>query len=151
MDFSQRGVVELGGGRSTLWWRYKALEVTSFDTSKWWADRFQLQFVSPDQMNATVHAAFKDSTVDVVIIDGEPIENRDDHLMLALEILKQSELSLIIVDNFDQPTLGHDFPLIKARINQQGSHIIFESVLHPDWKTLFFWPYADSPPKLSEY
>jgi hypothetical protein len=149
MDLSQMSVVELGGGRSTLWWRYRAKEVMSFDTSEWWADRFQLRYVTPSEIDATVRAEFRDGTVDVVVIDGEPVEDRDKQIVLALDVLKKCEHSFIIVDNFDQPSLGHDFPQIKAKIKEQGSHIIYGSPLHPDWKTLIFWPYAANPPRLS--
>jgi hypothetical protein len=140
-DFSNSTVVELGGGRSTVWWRYRAKEVHSFDTNSWWANRFQLRLVSPEDMDTVVKTVVGHAKADVVVIDGEPVEYRDQQIHLALELLKRDRQSFLIVDNFDQPSVGHDFPMIKAKIKEQGVHKIYASRWHPDWKTLFFWPY----------
>jgi hypothetical protein len=107
-EFSQKSVLEFGGGQSTVWWAKKARFVTTLEGDKAWfaelvqrvPDNAQVHYTSTESRKTNVAAVRRilteadQETYDVIVIDGL---YRRDLVPIAIERLSQD--GIIICDN----------------------------------------------------
>lgn len=133
-------VFEYGAGASTLWWAKKCKQVFGVESNSEYVNAINDHLGGP----AIKHETIKDTYIkdvfyckvqyDIIIIDGEPIQWRDDCVKPALDCLKPG--GKLIIDNWDQKSVGW-LPSEKTRtIVTALPHIIYSQAGHPDWKTL---------------
>lgn len=137
-DTKQWKVFEYGAGNSTAWWRKNAQVVHSVDSNSEWAKRVNA-ICMKDKVGflSAPLALIADGLFDCIIIDGEPVEWRDECTKYALQAIKPN--GIIIADNYEQATvqgLG-SWPetneLLKTCKKQ-----VFKEPKHQDWKTAFW-------------
>jgi hypothetical protein len=130
-------VFEYGGGGSTEWWRRKAREVVSVDNDPVWAKRYTI-FLETDH-DTYIHKPIEvGGLFDCIVIDGLPVEWRDDCTEIAYSCLKPG--GIIIIDNYHQPSsyLG-EWPKTDTFLESHSIPIhTFKQQLHKDWKTIYF-------------
>jgi len=107
-DFSDKHVLEFGGGQSTLWWATKASSVSTLEGDKDWYQKIEqtmpsnvdlryVTMVSREDNVAAVKAELNDIDInqyDIIVIDGLYRENMID---IALEYIARG--GIIICDN----------------------------------------------------
>lgn len=112
-------VIEHGCGGSTLWFAERAKEVLSFDGNKQWRDTINQKlnqskarvFVSLGEM----HELEKDK-FDLLLIDGEPLEDRAKWLRAATNLVKPG--GWVVLDNANRP----DFAEERATLQKIAEH-----------------------------
>lgn len=139
-DLSDKKVLELGGGASTLWWNKRAMEVITIESSREWAEAIAAKgptvAIAEFKQFFLQWAAGVPNYYDIVIIDCEPIEWRDDCVSPALNTLKPG--GKLIVDNWMQPSVGW---MPSEETQQLLAHYpcqVYHQEGHPDWKTAVF-------------
>lgn len=136
-DISTWKVFEYGSGDSTIWWRRNCREVISVDTNYEWSQKTNSYFSDNKKDFIEFPLKFIDEELfDCIIIDGDPVEWRDDCCEISLKCLKKG--GIIIADNYEQESINclnwhktNNFLLEKEKkvFIQQG---------HNDWKTCFW-------------
>lgn len=140
-DLADKVVFEYGAGASTLWWLKKCQAVYGAESNKEWFMKV---------VNATKGAGCitllqeKDKYIagakqfvrlyDIIVIDGEPIEWRDDCVPYALAYLKPG--GRLIIDNWLQPSVSWMPSEETQKLLSQYPSIAYPQDGHPDWKTL---------------
>lgn len=133
-DIKDWKVFEYGGGDSTNWWRKNAKEVISVDSSQEWSKKIDCHFSNDKEdfirfpSKFVLHEKF-----DCIIIDGEPVEWRDDCVKFAFKCLKVG--GTIIIDNYKQASIGLNSWPKSEQILKKMSGQIFSQLGHKDWKT----------------
>jgi predicted O-methyltransferase YrrM len=127
-------VFEYGAGDSTLWWRQNAKMVQSVDTNKAWAERSGAIWVTNKQdFLSCPESLAQDEKYDCIVIDGEPVEWRDECTEHALRCVRSG--GKIIIDNYKQNTVSlGEWPLTDRQLAPFPVSI-FKEPSHPDWKT----------------
>lgn len=138
-DLKDKVVFEYGAGASTLWWARKCRNVYAVESNLQFLEAVRAKV---DEMGicfaCTKETYLKFITkpgilFDIVIVDGEPVEWRDECVERALKYLKPG--GRLIIDNWDQPSVwipnDETLKLIKAM-----PHTIYPQDGHPDWQTL---------------
>lgn len=107
-DFSDKKILEFGGGNSTLWWSKKASEVTTFEGNPEWFNKLS-RMVSDNVCLNLITMADRESCVrevadslsagsvekfDVIVLDGLFREN-----LLSIAFDRIAADGMIIVDN----------------------------------------------------
>lgn len=131
-DLKDKVVLEIGGGASTLWWCRKANSVYLVeDNQEYWDELFSKGIPNLYSGKINPHGPF-----DIVIVDGEPIEQRDYCIKAAIGCLKPG--GKLIVDNWLQPSVGW-LPSEEAQqLLSQYPVKVYPQEGHPDWKTAVF-------------
>lgn len=136
-DMSNWKVFEYGCGDSTLWWRKKAKEVISIDSNEEWSKKTNVNFTKDKNEFITYPKQFiNDGLFDCIIIDGEPIEWRDECVSTALECLKEG--GILIIDNYLQDSVDLGRWPIANDVLKDIDYEIFKEPEHVDWKTAFW-------------
>jgi predicted O-methyltransferase YrrM len=139
-DLKDKTVLEIGLGASSLWWYRKCKQLYGCDNNPEYI--FALKDIV--SKGAWLHVLYerehfvqfiKDyGHVDIIIIDGDPIEWRDACVQPALDRLRPG--GKLIIDNWMQPSVGwipaEETQLIVTAL----PHVIYSQEGHPDWKTL---------------
>jgi hypothetical protein len=141
-DVSNWKVLEYGGGDSSLWWRDKTKECISIDTNeKWAADRDLILEKDKDKFINYPKKVVQESgeLFDCIIIDGEPIEWRDECTAVAIECVKDG--GMIIIDNWLQDSIkglsSKDWNKSKVLLKDYESKVLRQHN-HPNWKTAYW-------------
>jgi hypothetical protein len=142
-DLADKVVFEYGAGASTLWWHKKCQAVYGAESNKEWF----MQVVKAtkgggcitllENKEDYIKAARQFVRLyDIVVVDGEPIQWRDDCIPYALAYLKPG--GKLIIDNWMQDSVGW-LPSgeTKALLAPYPCDI-FKQEGHPDWKTAVF-------------
>jgi len=137
-EVSNWKVFEYGSGSSTLWWRKKAREVHSIDSSELWSNKVQSVFVCDKMEYIQYPLKLIDvESFDCIIIDGEPVEWRDQCTEFALQSIKSG--GFIIIDNYTQKSVGlQDWPLTDKLLEKFDKSVFLQEG-HDDWKTAYWW------------
>ncbi len=145
-DLKDKVVFEYGAGASTLWWAKKAFKVYSVDSSSEWIIAVKRELIKSwtpgwfkfDGEKETYTNSIRDCDIkyDIIIIDGEPIQWRDDCVKPALDYLVPG--GKLIIDNWLQPSVGwlpsEETQQLLSRYPVQ----VYPQIGHPDWKTAVF-------------
>lgn len=114
-NLSEVTILETGGGRSTAWWRHKALWVDTIEANKEWGKQIEADCAERNLNNGRLFCAdvadgtadgvieyFKlfpnDKTYDIIVVDGI---YRYEVLVWALEHFK-GRGGVIVADNWNQ-------------------------------------------------
>ena len=130
-------VFEYGAGSSTDWWRKKSRLVESVDFNPTWAEKAGAKHKDnkKDFINYPLEL-ISNEKFDCIIIDGEPIEWRDECTEVALKCIKNK--GIIIIDNYEQETVGlKEWPLTNKLLSKYKANV-FKQVGHQDWKTAYW-------------
>lgn len=136
-DISNWKVFEYGCGDSTLWWRKKVEEVISIDTNLVWSEKIGSNYTNDKNEFIEYPNKFtSEGLFDCIIIDGEPIEWRDDCVSTALSCLKDN--GILIIDNYlqDSVNLGR-WPKAGELLKELNMNI-YKEPDHVDWKTAYW-------------
>jgi hypothetical protein len=141
-DVKDWNVFEYGGGHSTLWWRKKSKSCVSVDTSKLWSKNMNLIYEPNKEnfiMKPQIICEHNNEKFDCIIIDGEPVEWRDDCTEIAIKSLKRN--GILIIDNWLQNSIEHlkenDWTKSKSLLSKYESKV-YKQEDHSDWKTAFW-------------
>jgi predicted O-methyltransferase YrrM len=141
-DLSDKVVFEYGAGASTVWWAKKARKVYGVESNVDYhaavtgilGHTAVIMLPNVNDRETYVNAIkYSSEQFDIIIIDGEPIEWRDDCVQPALNCLKPG--GKLIIDNWDQPSVWVPSDETREMITALP-HVIYPQVGHPDWKTL---------------
>lgn len=141
-DVKDWRVFEYGGGHSSLWWREKARSCISVDTCESWSQKMNLTLETEKEKFIAKPQVICDQLgekFDCIIIDGEPVEWRDDCTETALRCLKKN--GILIIDNWLQNSIKHlgenDWKKTRSILSRYESEI-YKQENHQDWKTGFW-------------
>ncbi len=90
-------VLEFGSGGSSLWMAARVKSVSSVENNPDWRDA--VKRAAPD--NVVLLTEIPAGKFDIILIDGEPVEQRADWLKFALE--KVNPGGIIVLDNANRP------------------------------------------------
>lgn len=144
-DISDKVVLEIGMGASTLWWNTKAKWLTAWDMNKEWyyavSEKLNLtkatSFIPKEGMIVEAMMNTLDlASFDIAIIDCEPIEYRDRCAQAALLYLKPG--GHLIIDNWLQPSVGWLPSEETQQLLSRYPVKVYPQEGHPDWKTAVF-------------
>jgi predicted O-methyltransferase YrrM len=141
-ELSDKVVLEYGCGASTLWWASKCRAVYAIENNNDWANAVRENLPTNavvathenGQYPPDVIRHFHNGQFDIVIVDNEPVELRDICIPYAMRCLKSG--GSLIVDNWDQPSLGWVPSDGIRHFVLSLPHRIYSQEGHPDWKTL---------------
>lgn len=132
-DLSDKAVLEIGLGASSLWWHRKCKQLYGCDNNPEYV--FALNDIIGN--GAVLHVLYERQhfvqfiedygRVDIIIIDGEPIAWRD-------VCVKPG--GRLIIDNWMQESVGWLPSEETKALVTALPHAIYPQVGHPDWKTL---------------
>jgi predicted O-methyltransferase YrrM len=141
-DLKDKAVFEFGAGASTLWWGRRCKNVYAVESNETYLEAVRAKV---DEMGI-YYAGAKETYLkfitkpgvqfDIVVIDGEPIQWRDDCVKPALDCLKPG--GKLIIDNWDQPSVGWLPSEETKALLAPYTCEIFPQEGHPDWKTAVF-------------
>jgi predicted O-methyltransferase YrrM len=140
-DISEWKIFEYGGGMSSLWWRKKAKECITIDTSAEWSSRNNLVFINKkeDFINYPMEVCKNTNELfDCIIIDSEPTEWRDSCTPTAISCLKKG--GILIIDNWMQNSVSgcgeKSWPESQQILKDyKKTEKIYKQSNHKDWKT----------------
>jgi predicted O-methyltransferase YrrM len=143
-DLSNKKVFEYGGGASTVWWNKQAKHVFTVDNNEPFFEAL-IKHIGEDSVMMYTPIENKMQYVnyvygphggpfDIIIIDGEPIEWRDDCVKPALDCLKPG--GKLIIDNWMQPSVGWMPSEETKALLAPYPCKVYTQEGHPDWKTL---------------
>lgn len=94
-------VVEHGGGGSTLWFAERVKTVTTYEEKQTWADAIREK--APQNVTVVHSSGTPDKSrlFDLLLIDGEPVENRGEWLGIARNIIRPG--GWVVLDNANRP------------------------------------------------
>lgn len=139
-DLSDKTVLEIGLGASSLWWHRKCKQLYGCDNNPEYI--FALNDIVSkgawlhvlSERHEIIQFICDYGHVDIIIIDGEPIAWRDDCVKPALDCLKPG--GKLIIDNWEQPSVGWlPSEETKALLAPYPCKA-YPQKGHPDWKTL---------------
>ena len=135
-DFSDKSVLELGMGASTIWWSKKAKSVVAVDDNPQW---YNMVVEGLNEKNShNVHAIFAEElqyytlplktmgVFDLIIVDGSFRKE-------CLELISKQNLSqdgMVILDNLEFMPEAIEIPLLRA-----NEVHIFAQPKHHYWRT----------------
>jgi hypothetical protein len=136
-DIKDWKVFEYGSGNSTHWWRKKAKEVHSVDSNLKWAKNTNSIFIEnrTDFINYPL-SLVKDNKFDCIIIDGDPVEWRDDCTEIALACIKDG--GVIIFDNYMQESANLKYLPKTNDLLKNKKRFVFNQLGHSDWATAYW-------------
>ncbi len=148
-DLKNKKVYEIGLGASTVWWSRECMELYGVDNNK---EYFQslCDFFDKNgdgslmRMIIGVREKKEDyigyitvgfDLYDIIIVDGDPVEWRDDCIKAALNCINKG--GKLIVDNWLQPSVWMASEETQALLRDYPSKI-YKQESHPDWQTAVF-------------
>jgi hypothetical protein len=136
-DIKTWKIFEYGAGDSTKWWKHHADVVCSVDTDINWAKKSGATYISDKETFLSYPCTLiNEGKFDCIIIDGEPVEWRDECTEYALRSIKSG--GIIIVDNYNQATVSlNDWPKTDLLLSSYEKHV-YKETLHADWKTAYW-------------
>lgn len=138
-DLKEKVVFEYGAGASTVWWDSKCRNAFAVESNIEY-----LNAVRNEVNELSVYFACTKETYlkfitkprvqyDIVVVDGDPIEWRDNCVTWAIDYLKPG--GRLIIDNWDQKSVW--VPSDETRkLLADWLVKIYPQEGHPDWKTL---------------
>lgn len=133
-DISNWFVFEYGCGDSTFWWRKNVRDVISVDTNKQWSEKCNTIFINDKNEFIKSSLTFlPENKFDCIIIDGEPVEWRDECTKYALEALKDG--GTLIIDNYKQGSVNLEHWRLTDELIKNMVGEVFKEDGHKDWKT----------------
>lgn len=140
MDFKDKRIFEYGVGHSTVWFRSRGATCFGVDSEKTWANLAQSFYTKNKEeylnwISMMVDYKFR---YDIICIDGD---YRDECLSPALKMINHHVGGIIIIDNFEQPSVQADWPKTRAYIDTlpEDGFKIYKQEGHPDWQTLIIY------------
>lgn len=140
-DLKDKVVLEIGLGASSLWWHRKCKQLYGCDNNPEYV--FALNDIV--YQGAWLHVLYEREQfiqfiqdyghVDIIIIDCDPVEWRDDCVKPALNCLKPG--GKLIIDNWDQPSVWFPCDETRALLSKYPLKI-YKQDGHPDWQTAVF-------------
>lgn len=94
-------VVEHGSGGSTLWFAQRVARVLSIEDSEDWFQAVKAQAPGNVTMILGRRIPLLDVPADLILIDGEPVEERAHWINLAPSMLRRG--GYIVLDNYNRP------------------------------------------------
>lgn len=135
MDLKGKKLFEWGVGYSTHWYRSRGMKTWGVDSVEKWAKDIITAYEPDKRKYIKFPKLYCDFQYDIVVIDGI---YRDECLKVALEVVKPD--GLIIIDNFEQPSVYGEWPLTRAILKEQGLvYEIFKQEGHNDWQTIVIY------------
>lgn len=133
-DTKNWNVFEYGSGDSTEWWRKRAKNVVSVDSNFQWAEKTKSYYCNKKSDFIEFPLKFiSEEKFDCIVIDGDPVEWRDDCTEYAIDSLKSG--GMLIIDNYKQGSIGLSFwPKTDILLENMDGEI-FSQFGHSDWKT----------------
>lgn len=130
-------VFEYGSGDSTKWWKNKSKLVISVDSDENWSRQTGAFFTKNKEEFINYPLNFiNDYKFDCIIIDGDPVEWRDECTEIAISCLKNN--GILIIDNYNQASIKADnYPKTDILLKDKEKYV-FNQIGHPDWKTAYW-------------
>jgi predicted O-methyltransferase YrrM len=141
-DLKDKAVLEIGLGASSLWWHRKCKQLYGCDNNPEYVFALNDIIIKGALLRVLYEREhfvqfIKDyGYVDIIIIDGEPIEWRDACVQPALDCLKPG--GKLIIDNWLQPSVGWMSSYETQKLLSQYPIKVYHQEGHPDWKTAVF-------------
>lgn len=136
-DISMWKVFEYGSGDSTIWWRHNCREIISIDTNKEWSEKTNSHFSNNKNEFLNFPLNFIERELfDCIIIDGDPVDWRDDCTEISLKCLKKN--GILIIDNFEQNSIGCNNWTKTNNLLKDKNKFVFNQSGHDDWKTCYW-------------
>lgn len=146
-DLKDKVVFEYGAGASTLWWAAKCKDVSGVEYNQSYADAVNKELsqcytrysrswpVSWYTDKAHYISCLKSfaPNPDIIIIDGDPVEWRDECIEAAIANLKPG--GRLIIDNWDQKSVWVPSDETRKLLADWPAKI-YPQEGHADWKTL---------------
>lgn len=132
-DLSDKTVLEIGGGASTVWWNLKAKKVFTYEDNHEYREELRKHWF-------VAHTDLLDELpypVDIAIVDNDG--DRSGMIKAACSRLKTGPGSILIVDNWDQPSIDWQPSEEMKQVLLSKKHKIFKQPNHPDWQTIIIW------------
>lgn len=137
-------VYEYGIGASTIWWAHRCIEVCGVENNKeyfaqvWDDVTFLNAYLTweSDKEKFISNIYYYEQGYDIVIIDCEPVEWRDECVEHALNCLRPG--GKLIIDNWYQLSVWTPNEHTQTLTNR-FPHKIFKQPGHPDWQTAIFY------------
>lgn len=146
-DLKDKVVFEYGLGASTIWWAKKCKRIEGVENNfNWWLSvceklrelkLFNCMMYSHKYKQEFIASVYSDWDYDIVVIDGEPIEWRDDCIKPALDCLKPN--GILIIDNWLQRSTDWIATPENQQLLTQYEHKIYKQEGHDDWQTLLVY------------
>lgn len=141
-ELKDKTVFEYGAGSGTLWWNKKAKKVVTVENNS----RFYDCLVRGIGINSVIlyevekeeyitSITNQKTTFDIIIVDGDPVEWRDECIKTAIKSLKDS--GILIVDNYDQKSVYVPSDEIRELLSSYNCKT-YKQDGHPDWQTCTF-------------
>ena len=122
---SEWSILELGAGRSTVWFARRAGRVLSFEDNEWWTEQTRARLrelgldnvdlrVSPIEELPGAVARLPDDAFDLVVVDflEAPAVSRMDVLRPAMKKVKPG--GVLLLDDSDRPGYAEAFELLEG-------------------------------------
>ena len=145
-ELEDKHVFEFGGGASSLWFLLKGCYVDCVDSSEDWAIKIRkhaqernvgvrLRVKHFDNKEECIERLKAADPYDIIVVDCDPVEWRDDFILSSMFAIKNE--GLIIVDNFDQPSVWMSSKKTRDKLWGYPCEI-YKCDGHPDWQTAVF-------------
>lgn len=147
-DLSGMKVFEYGAGASTLWWKRKCKDVYAVESNEQFLEAVRAKvddtgiYFACTKENYLKFITKPGMQFDIVVVDGEPIEWRDDCIVSALQTIKPG--GRLIIDNWDQPSVWIPSDETRALLGKYPVKI-YKQKGHPDWQTAVFLKTGEMP------
>lgn len=133
-DLSWERVFEFGCGASTKWWRSKAYKTCGAESNREYADTLGIPHAD-NKESFIQNGRVWGQVFDIVVVDCDPVEWRDECIMAAVSMLTTG--GRLIIDNWDQKSVW--VPSDETRkLLADWPVKIYPQEGHPDWKTALF-------------
>jgi predicted O-methyltransferase YrrM len=148
-DLKDKIVFEYGCGASSLWWASRCKSMAGVEYNIGYANAVNKEvsqrYVRYSRSWPVAWFTFKglyinhvrtvSQSSDIIIIDGDPVEWRDNCVKPALDCLKPG--GKLIIDNWMQPSVWVPSEETRALLAPYHCNIYKQSG-HPDWQTAVF-------------
>lgn len=141
-DLKDKIVFEYGCGASTLWWDVKCKTVFAVENIRevlcHVLDNTHCRISFETEKERFVTSPYQWETgFDIIVIDCDPIEWRNDCIQPALECLKDG--GKLIIDNWMQPSCDWMVSKENQKLLTSFPYKIFKQPGHQDWQTAIFY------------
>lgn len=122
--FADMTVLEHGSGGSTLWFSERVKHVTAVEQNLAWYQELVKRI--PQNVTLTLgQGVYHMEPVDLLLIDGEPVQDRNEWINAASQLIKPG--GYVVLDNANRPEYAHareelqkTFTLLKTVDGNQG-------------------------------
>jgi predicted O-methyltransferase YrrM len=146
-DLSDKKLFEYGLGASTVYWSKKCKEVYGVENNEEYFDAVSnylddngdgsvvLLGYANDKKEYVSEYISLNAPYDIIIVDGEPVEWRDDCIKTAIKCLNKN--GYLIIDNYLQKSVWVASEEVQQLLSKYHSQN-FRQHDHPDWQTSIF-------------